>query len=421
MSEDWKSLLQSEDPRDRVKAVKAIANSGDRANLPYLKGIVENDPDPRLRDYARKAARHLFTSTEKTEVEQVPPQKRKKPVQEREPQSPEKGAAAPPPLETVPPAERSSAETKIQRALSLHMNGNTQKALKAFAKGLDLDPNIANETFTRSVASELTGLDPDEAIAKLRDPEERKVLLNPPKETAKKSTQARGIGVSSETAQPGKPREGLVQTWLSFFSMSESYLAEEADHANTEDTLLSVMVFTIAAVVSFMITGTVQFRQVFTLLNEQMAQAGESLPLMDFNFGVIFLIMLVSTVIITPLSFFIGSGLQFLGGRLFGGSGDFKSHLYLLAVIQVPVTILGGVISIISLIPFIGILAGLAGLGLSIFTLIIAVRIIKAVHNLSTGRAVAGMILPPIILVILVGCLMTIFGSALAGMLTEIG
>ena len=421
MSEDWKTQLQSENPRDRVEAIKAIANSGDRANLPYLKGIVENDPDPRLRDYARKAARHLFTSTEETGIEQVPPQQRREPVQERELRPPEKVAASPPPPRAVPPAERSSAETKIQRALSLHMNGNTQKALKAFTKGLDLDPNIANETFTRSVASELTGLDPDEAIAKLMDSEERKVLLNPPKDPTKESAQASETGVSSETAQPVKPREGLVQTWLSFFSMSESFLAEEADHANTEDTLLSVMVFTIAAVLLFMITGTVQFRQITTILNEQLAQAGENLPLMDFNFGVIFLFMLVGTVIVTPLSFFIGSGIQFLGARLFGGSGDFKSHLYLLAVIQVPITILGGLISIISLIPFIGVVAGLAGFGLSIFTLIITVRVIKAVHNLSTGRAVAGMILPPIILVFLIGCLMTIFGSALISMLADLG
>jgi hypothetical protein len=63
-------------------------------------------------------------------------------------------------------------------------------------------------------------------------------------------------------------------------------------------------------------------------------------------------------------------------------------------------------------------IAGLAGFGLSIFGLIVTVRAIKVVHNLPTGRAVAGMIIPPIILAVLGGCLVMIFGSALLGAVT---
>jgi hypothetical protein len=167
-----------------------------------------------------------------------------------------------------------------------------------------------------------------------------------------------------------------------------------------------------------MITGFVQFQQFITIFNQQMAQMGEQAAPFDFNFGVIFLVMLVATLIMTPISFFIGAGLQFLGVKLFGGSGEFKTHLYLLALIQVPITILGGVISFLSFIPLIVYIAGLAGFGLSIFGLIVTVRAIKVVHNLPTGRAVAGMIIPPIILAVLGGCLVMIFGSALLGAVT---
>jgi hypothetical protein len=153
----------------------------------------------------------------------------------------------------------------------------------------------------------------------------------------------------------------------------------------------------------------------------EMAEMGESMPPLDFNFGVIFFGLLIGTLIVTPISFFIGAGVQFLGARIFGGSGDFKSHLYLLAVIQVPVTILGGVTSIIALVPFIAFVASLAGFALSIFTLIVTVRAIKAVHSLPTGRAIAGMILFPIILVVVIGCLLIIFGSALAGIVGGMG
>jgi hypothetical protein len=60
---------------------------------------------------------------------------------------------------------------------------------------------------------------------------------------------------------------------------------------------------------------------------------------------------------------------------------------------------------------------GLIGLGLSIFTLIIYVRAAKAVHNVSTGRAVGGVLILPIILIAVGGCLMMVFGSALIGAL----
>jgi hypothetical protein len=168
-----------------------------------------------------------------------------------------------------------------------------------------------------------------------------------------------------------------------------------------------------------MIVGFFQFQQFITQWNMLVAEMGDELPPLDFNFGIIFLFLLVGTLIMTPTLFFIGSGTQYLGVRLFGGSGDFKSHLYLLAVIQVPVTVLGGVIYILTLIPFVELIAILAGLALLIFTLIINVRVIKAVHDLNTGRAIAGMILPPLILGAILGCLLMVFGSALVGMLAS--
>ena len=158
-----------------------------------------------------------------------------------------------------------------------------------------------------------------------------------------------------------------------------------------------------------------------TMFTELMAQQGEALPPLDFNIGIVFFVMLIGTLIMTPLLFIIGAGLQFLGARVFGGRGEFRSHFYLLALIQVPVTVLGGVVSLLSIIPGIGFIGGLVGLGISIFTLIITARVIKAVHNLPTGRAVAGMLLPPLILIFLVSCLLMIFGSALLSALVGAG
>ncbi len=71
MKKDWREQLISEDPKIRALAVKALAHSGDKDNLKYLREIVENDPDHQLRDYARKAALHLYSTQIKTEPEQI--------------------------------------------------------------------------------------------------------------------------------------------------------------------------------------------------------------------------------------------------------------------------------------------------------------------------------------------------------------
>jgi hypothetical protein len=299
------------------------------------------------------------------------------------------------------------------------MRGDTQKALKAFVQGLDLDPNLSNETFTRSVASELTGLSSDQALDILMDPEDRKELLAKKKiaDAAKKAKSDE----STPADKPQKSRGGIFQTWLSFFVMTEGFMAEEAEKANTEDTFLSMLVFTIAAVVISMISGFFQFQRIMTMLPLMMAEMGESMPPLDINFGVIFIVIFITTLITTPLFFVIASGLQFLSAKLFGGSGDFKSHLYLLALIQVPFTIVGGVITLLSNLPSISFVAGLLSLGLLIFTLIIHIRAVKAVHDLGTGRAVAGVLLLPVILLVLGGCLLVIFGSAMISALAGLG
>ena len=94
--------------------------------------------------------------------------------------------------------------------------------------------------------------------------------------------------------------------------------------------------------------------------------------------SVLFFVILIGTVILTPISFYASVGLQFLGGRIFGGSGTFKTHAYLMGLVIVPTTILSGVVTLLSLIPVVGIIAGLAGFGLSIYTIMLTVRLIKA-------------------------------------------
>ena len=215
-------------------------------------------------------------------------------------------------------------------------------------------------------------------------------------------------------------RTNLITAWLSFFGMSEKFFQVEAQKANGEDTLVSVLALTIAAVVIFMSNGFFQFQQIMNIINEELPAMGTDLPPIDFNIGMIFFGILIATVIMTPLSFYLSVGMQYLGGRLFGGSGTFKVHAFLMALIQVPMTVMSGVVTLLALIPVVNILAGLAGFGLSIYGIILTVRMVKVVHGLGTGQAVAAIIIAPVVLSLIVGCLILTIGGSLLGSLMQV-
>lgn len=429
MAQDWITQLDSDDPKVRAQAVKAIALSGNQDYLKHLIEIAEIDPDAQLREYAKKAAQHLFSSQAKTESTPTPtptyaPEPEPEPIGQP-PAAPEKteseiaAALANPMMESeeddLSNADVREATSKVQRAFSLHTGGQTKKALQIFAQALEINPLLIKDTYAKSVASELTGKPAQEALLILGDPDRLSEFIEVNYGKAKKGGKKDGKKASSPTRpkkqpQENRSRDGLIQTWLSFFGMTEDLFLAEQEKANTEDTLLSVLVYTIATVVISMVTGFVQFQQITTLMGEQLPQLG-------FNLGTIFFIILIGTVIMSPISFYLTTGMQYLGTRIFGGSGDFKTHAYLMALVMVPATVLGGVVSLLAFIPVIGFLAGLAGFGISIFTIFLNVRLIKSAHNVSTGQAVASIIIPPIVLSVIGGCiLMTVGSSLLAGL-----
>lgn len=417
MIQNWIDQLKSDDPRVRAEAVKQLALSGDKDNLRFLREVVENDPDPQLQEYAKKAARHLYTSDSTLVPPRTTPDPAPEPARsETDMNKISEMAQIEAEEESLSSADKREAANLVQRAFTLHTSDRTHKAIPIFVKALELNPELVKEPYPRSVAGELTGKSPEQALHLLKDPDAVQELIDEIRGKDKKGKKGNKASTSAaegkdkKSVQTRKEPSGLIQTWLSFFFMTESFFDREQERANTEDTLLSLMVYTIATVVISMVTGIFQLQQITTLM-------GEELPQLGFNMGTIFFFILIGTVIMSPISFYASVGLQFLGVRIFGGSGDFKSHAYLMALVLVPTTVLGGVVSLLSFVPVIGFLAGLAGFGLSIFTIILTVRLIKSVHNVPTGKAVAGIVIPPIVLSALFGCLFLAFGSALIGSL----
>jgi len=181
--------------------------------------------------------------------------------------------------------------------------------------------------------------------------------------------------------------------WLRFLQMGETFFAREAPRASGSNTLIGVLILSaISAIlswVSLQIGPAVPSSMIPPEYRDFMTPMMEPNPLVS----------LCSGFLGGVLGFYLSAGLVYLGARVFGGSGDFTPQAYLVSLFAVPLGVLSGVLG---LIPCAG---PLISLGLSIYGIVLNVQVVKVVHNLTTGRAVAAVLVPAILIGLAVGCL----------------
>ena len=114
------------------------------------------------------------------------------------------------------------------------------------------------------------------------------------------------------------------------------------------------------------------------------------------------------TVVTVPLGFFVGVAILFVMAKIFSGTGTFLEQSYAMALYYVPIQ---GVIAVLGLVPF---LSGLAAIAFGIYEIVLAVFAISASQRLSTGRSVAVVLLPGVILFLLVCGLIVVLAAAIA-------
>lgn len=148
--------LQDPDPQVRGEAIIRLANLGDRNALPALAAVHRNDPDPRLRELALKAGRH---------------------IQLNAPQSEAPAGTPPPAPKTVAPHERARARSLLDAAAGYHIGGEHARAIESLGRALDIDPALSSDGFATNLAAALTGLPRTEAVAVVEDPARRAALI----------------------------------------------------------------------------------------------------------------------------------------------------------------------------------------------------------------------------------------------------
>ncbi|MCK4489839.1 MAG: hypothetical protein KAU23_06235 [Anaerolineales bacterium] len=179
MEKQLKVQLQSKDSTQRAQAIKSLALSGERENIQVLKEIHENDPDPRIQEYARKAALHLHTTLSSADPEKTSPSPSKSDqAVPKERESSPKESTTESRKKQASRSDIQAAERKVQRAFSLHTGGQEKKALQQFIQALKLNPDLDKNPFAGNVAVELTGLPREEAFQSLMDRTDQKELLN---------------------------------------------------------------------------------------------------------------------------------------------------------------------------------------------------------------------------------------------------
>ena len=114
----------------------------------------------------------------------------------------------------------------------------------------------------------------------------------------------------------------------------------------------------------------------------------------------------LSAIITTPIFFLIGAGLFYLIGRMLGGQGDLGRYAYLLATFQAP---LGIITALLGLVPMLG---GCLGLFLSIYSLVLTFFATKVGLNLTSGKAIAVIVIPVAVLFLIMIC----FIASIAGL-----
>jgi len=120
------------------------------------------------------------------------------------------------------------------------------------------------------------------------------------------------------------------------------------------------------------------------------------------------------------LFFAIGVGLIQWVAKLFGGTGSFEKLAYTFASIMVPISVVSAVLSLLGMIPFIGLLFGLVSFAVSIYSLVLNIMAVKAVNNLDTAKAVGAVLLPGVVIFLVICCCIAVVTLALGPAIGEV-
>jgi hypothetical protein len=161
MAVDAKLLKQikHKDATERRKAILALADCRDAGGVKVLEDAAQNDPEPKLREKAARAAQHLQEQVAKAAAHAANPEPVYQGRKEKEIRVSEK--------------QMKRGREYVDEAMSMVVAKDNAKAIKALAKALQTDPSLKNDQYFLSLASNMFDTSNEEAVRRLVSGDER--------------------------------------------------------------------------------------------------------------------------------------------------------------------------------------------------------------------------------------------------------
>jgi len=121
--------------------------------------------------------------------------------------------------------------------------------------------------------------------------------------------------------------------------------------------------------------------------------------------------------LIQVVLFALGVGIFQLIAKMFGGRGTFEQLAYSLAAIVTPFYVVSALLTLLSVIPYVGACFGILGFVAGIYVLVLEIMAVKGVNQFGWGPAVAAVLLPAFLFAC---CIAVAVGSLLSMMGPEI-
>jgi len=228
--------------------------------------------------------------------------------------------------------------------------------------------------------------------------------------------------VVPESSQP----MSIMDTWMAAITKpNESTFARIVAQPGASTSKAFLWVFVASLITSFAsaIAQTVGFAGRMESIRQFLPpEIARELPVggaSPFGFGTIICGAPIGAVF-AVLFFAISVALIQWVAKLFGGTGTFDKLAYAFSAVYVPYSVITAVLTLLGIIPFVGILTGLIGLALFIYTIVLGVLAVKAVNGLDTGKAVGAVILPGLAIFLIICCCAIIAGVAMGSVFNEV-
>jgi hypothetical protein len=215
-----------------------------------------------------------------------------------------------------------------------------------------------------------------------------------------------------ETSTSVSGRQSFLQVWVKAITKpSESTYADLASSpgAKANTAFLWIFLCTFApAFVNVLVSGG----QISQRLQDAGVDVGEAGGGLGASL-VSFLCLTPVAAVVGVVGFIISVAIMQWIARMFRGQGTFDQLAYTLGAISAPGLLVSAVLTLPSLIPYVGMCSGILSGLLGIYLIVLEVMAIKGVHRFGWGAAIGTLVIPGLAIALVACCIAFALASVL--------